>query len=337
MRVEVRFQLSLHGRKVALLAGQDASALQTVEVAPDDPAYRDAVELGDVDGDAVRLTTHRVMSHGGCQVLPTCWDRVPTAAEVVADEKRRIAELAAAIEAAKAVKREETLAVLRERKTSDATRDLGLGVRYVVRSAAWPWDADPAVKGSEEAAAWEAELTAANVEAQAEAEVRLSEAKAAKDAAAKAAADKEVARRATLGLRDGETDWSVADGVLTEVPVWEDHRRGKNWMAVIDVDPRAPGGLDRQFADKARGQGAAYVLPVLKPGDALEFGADYISGSGKRTQSRWYCYVVRVEPAYLVLRQRSTGKAAVEAGRKHAAAVAAGKPVRDIRFEEVAQ
>lgn len=83
---------------------------------------------------------------------------------------------------------------------------------------------------------------------------------------------------------------------LTEVPVWENHSRGKNWMAAITRDPSAPSGLDRKFFPMAKGEGVYYrldqeIAPVPFP---VEFGADYYSGSGRKNASRKYGVVVRI-------------------------------------------
>jgi hypothetical protein len=78
---------------------------------------------------------------------------------------------------------------------------------------------------------------------------------------------------------------------LAEVPIWESHKRGTNWLARIHKNPKAPGGLDREFADKARGD-YYYMWPEdWKRGDVLEFAADYITGSRKRHRNRRYMVV----------------------------------------------
>lgn len=84
---------------------------------------------------------------------------------------------------------------------------------------------------------------------------------------------------------------TVKNGALTEAPIYENHKRGKNWMAVIEPDPTSPGGISRAFQQRANGE-YFYMLGNLEPGDAVEFGADYISSSGKRSSSRWYGVVI---------------------------------------------
>ena len=96
-------------------------------------------------------------------------------------------------------------------------------------------------------------------------------------------------------------------------------------MAVVTVSPSSPGGLGRDFADKAKGE-FYYIVPTLTKGDAVEFGADYYSGAGRKTTERWYGFVVAVTPEALLLRPCGTGKAAVNGGQKFVGAkVAADK------------
>jgi len=84
-----------------------------------------------------------------------------------------------------------------------------------------------------------------------------------------------------------EETYRVRDGALIECPAWEDHSRGRNWLAKIEADPRSPGGLSRVFADRANGD-YYYIVPDWEPGTPVEFGADYYSGRGRRSPHRWY-------------------------------------------------
>lgn len=98
----------------------------------------------------------------------------------------------------------------------------------------------------------------------------------------------EATLRSRLGLTTTNTvDFAVSRGALVEVPVYEDHTRGKNWLAIITIDPAAPGGLRREFARRGRGP-FYYLVGDIAEGDAVEFGADYYSGSGRRSANRWY-------------------------------------------------
>jgi len=46
----------------------------------------------------------------------------------------------------------------------------------------------------------------------------------------------------------------VRDGAMLSAPVYEGHKRGKNWMAIINPDPTAPGGVARTFVPRGRGE-----------------------------------------------------------------------------------
>jgi len=93
----------------------------------------------------------------------------------------------------------------------------------------------------------------------------------------------------------------VEQGALMEVPVWEDHKRGRNWFAVITLDPRAPNGIGRSFIPRAHGEYYYLVTEKLKTGVAVEFGADYYTASGKLNPRRWYGVIVERTPEYLEL------------------------------------
>lgn len=89
----------------------------------------------------------------------------------------------------------------------------------------------------------------------------------------------------------------VLNNGLVEVPIWEDHRRARNWCATVMADPNAPGGLRRNFWGQARGQAAEifkYIIPEsVVPCDVVEFGADVMNyGGDRRKTNRWYGVVL---------------------------------------------
>lgn len=128
----------------------------------------------------------------------------------------------------------------------------------------------------------------------------------------------EAARRASLGLQDGDEDYTIEDGALIEVPIWRPGKTAKNWLAVIAIDPSQSGGLDRQFARKAKGDDYLYIVPDWHLGDAVEFGAD-----GRNERCRWYGYVVRIGQDHVVLHKCLDGKAAVREGKVFATTIVA--------------
>lgn len=81
----------------------------------------------------------------------------------------------------------------------------------------------------------------------------------------------------------------IENGAFINVPVYETHKRGQNWMARVQKDPKSPGGLKREFAERARGDEYYYIVPKnWRVGDFVEFGADYFSSGGRRSRTRWY-------------------------------------------------
>jgi len=83
---------------------------------------------------------------------------------------------------------------------------------------------------------------------------------------------------------------NIEDGCIPHA-CYESHRRGKNWVATVNKNLKAPGGLERQFWRK--GTGIYYVIPTeLSVGDYIEFGGDYYSTSGRPARNREY-YLIR--------------------------------------------
>ena len=323
MNVTITYSLSQTGRKASLLAGGDGAQKQTITVTPDMPEFARAVEAASFSYDGKPIVD--VYCYDDFDVIPTV--------DQILDVRESCAAKKAAKEAAeKESIRAATQAVLDGRKTSkdcSYTNDGDVSARYEYDVAAWPYDAPLAIRESPEAVAWIAELAAERESAAVAAIEKKKIELAAESMKAAKAAEKETARRAALGMADGEIDLSIEDGALIEVPrnMWESHKRGKNWMATITVNPASPGGLDRDFVSKAKGD-SYYLLPTLSPGDAIEFGADYYSGGGRKNSNRWYGYVVRIIPetadeySSLILRQIAGGKTAVKEGQKFAAKLA---------------
>lgn len=108
----------------------------------------------------------------------------------------------------------------------------------------------------------------------------------------------------------------VEHGALREAPVFEPHKRGRNWCAVIQPDPAKPGGLDRAFLEVAKGDGNYYLTAPIRAGDALEFGADYISGSGNPQRKRFYAVVLEATDQYIELEPYPTARDCLIAAEK---------------------
>jgi hypothetical protein len=105
--------------------------------------------------------------------------------------------------------------------------------------------------------------------------------------------------------------YPVKLGAMTRVPIYEDHPRGRNWLAKIRPSPTAPGGLEREFVPRGKGKYIYMVEDHLSIGDAVEFGADYYSGSGRRSAKRWYGVVASVMPDKIFLVPQDTADEAL--------------------------
>jgi hypothetical protein len=125
---------------------------------------------------------------------------------------------------------------------------------------------------------------------------------------------------------------TVANDALLEAPVYEQHFRGSNWLAVIDVDASCPGGLSRRWLNRGRGE-CLYDIEQLALFDAIEFGADYTTSTGKKQRLRWWGIVVAKTDGYIHVEEAKTGAKAVirakEARTSVADRVAALRAQRD--------
>jgi len=105
-------------------------------------------------------------------------------------------------------------------------------------------------------------------------------------------------------------------GALLDAPIYESHRRGKNWLAKIRRSPTAPGGLAREFAEKAHDE-YYYIWPEQWGiGTPVEFGADYYSGGGNKHPHRWYGVLFDMLPGVIVLLHTKTPAKAISVGEE---------------------
>lgn len=110
---------------------------------------------------------------------------------------------------------------------------------------------------------------------------------------------------------------------LKDAPVYKNHKRGRNWFARIYRDPASPGGIGRNFADRAHGE-FYYMLPSnYLPGTPVEFGADYYSGGGVKHSNRWYGVITERTEEKIVLEECSSAIGAINLGKQ----IAERKPV----------
>lgn len=102
----------------------------------------------------------------------------------------------------------------------------------------------------------------------------------------------------------------LEQGAMVNAPVYETHSRGKNWLAIIEKDPKSPGGLSRRFCEKAKGH-YYYFITNLKKNDPVEFGADYYTGSGKPSRSRYYGVVISITDDEIIIERSETSCQAI--------------------------
>jgi len=112
----------------------------------------------------------------------------------------------------------------------------------------------------------------------------------------------------------------VANGALLEAPIWEQHFRGSNWLALIDIDASAPGGLGRRFMAKGKGE-CLFVIEQVGLFDAVEFAADYTTSFGNKRRDRWYGVVTAITDGYLLVEKCDTGAKAVLRAKEARASV----------------
>lgn len=99
---------------------------------------------------------------------------------------------------------------------------------------------------------------------------------------------------------------------LIDVLLWLDHPRARNWLAVVNVDPTAPGGLSRAFFGRGRGP-SRYVVPEsLAAGMILEFAADYVTYAGRKVPDRRYAVVTGLTAEAMTIHPYPTFEAAFQ-------------------------
>lgn len=102
----------------------------------------------------------------------------------------------------------------------------------------------------------------------------------------------------------------LANKAMLDAPIYKEHQRGSNWLAIIDVDAKLPGGLSRRFLERGRGD-CYYSIEPLALFDPVEFGADYTSMAGRKTKERWYGVVVALTEGVCIVEQTENGVEAV--------------------------
>ena len=316
MNATITYKLSAAGQKASILAGGTGAAKQEMRVDSTDPLFPELVNVATVlsDGTIQFDCEGRCCRESEYVYLPE-FDAPPTLAEILAANTKAIADAKAAKVIEAQEKEERRLARLAkdfERVTEWAAKP----VEERISKASGTWKAAPLyLDENESKAAWETSalyLWTVQHAADRQAAQVIEDAKAAAEKE-----EKRLAFRASRNLEDGDISLNIEDGALSQVPAgcWTSHKRGKNWLAVIEPNASKPGGLERDFQEKAKGD-CYYMAGGLSVGDAIEFGADDYSGSGRKSPERWYGYVKRIEAKYIVVVSATTGKAAHKAAQK---------------------
>lgn len=108
-----------------------------------------------------------------------------------------------------------------------------------------------------------------------------------------------------IGGKRRPVEWCpLDDGAVDQdcLGPYQSHQRGKNWIARVVHNVRAPGGLGREFLPRIRGRYYEF-LGFVNPGDYLEVGGDYYSGRGIKYPARRYLRVLEVSPNEVIFRE----------------------------------
>jgi hypothetical protein len=110
----------------------------------------------------------------------------------------------------------------------------------------------------------------------------------------------------------------IEQDALMDCPLWDNHRRSRNWCASISLDPRSPGGIRRAFWERAKGNDYYYFVPDgLKLGTPLEFGSDYYTASGRKSPSRRYYTVKEISEDSITIDRHENAREACEAAERY--------------------
>lgn len=113
---------------------------------------------------------------------------------------------------------------------------------------------------------------------------------------------------------DVETKVIKVEGESIENPIFEGHRRGKNWVAVLTGKNAA--NMERRFL---KSHGATVDLTGVGVGSALEVGGDYISARGIRYPDRRYWRVTDLDETTMAVEVYASAAKLLKAVRESAA------------------
>jgi len=101
------------------------------------------------------------------------------------------------------------------------------------------------------------------------------------------------------------------DGRSIENPAYCNHRRGRNWGAIVRGKNAA--NCERTFL---RAVGEVVDLEAVQVGDVLEFGGDYVTGSGRRHPDRRWWHVQDITDDTMAFEAHETLAKALRSARQ---------------------
>jgi len=101
------------------------------------------------------------------------------------------------------------------------------------------------------------------------------------------------------------------DGRSVENPAYCNHRRGRNWGAIVRGKNAA--NCERSFL---RAVGEVVDLESVQVGDVLEFGGDYVTRSGRRQPDRRWWHVQYITDDELTYESHETLAKALRSARQ---------------------
>lgn len=108
-----------------------------------------------------------------------------------------------------------------------------------------------------------------------------------------------------------ETETIKVEGEAVENPIFERHKRGKNWAAILTGKNAA--NMERSFL---KTRGPTIDLTGVGAGTALEIGGDYISSGGIRYPDRRYWRVVKLDETSMVVEVYASASKLLKAVRE---------------------
>ena len=119
--------------------------------------------------------------------------------------------------------------------------------------------------------------------------------------------------------------YKIELGALRTAPIFDKRAHGNNWLAVIKKDDSKRGGIDRCLFAVHAALPYLYFVKELRPGQAVEFGADYCP-AGKRFRNRAYGVIESISGGELVLIRTEHALAAIALAESRAADSAGKAP-----------